>query len=445
MRTHVRCFVVAGLLVAFGRGGAAQQPAHELSAPRRYDGPPLTVAAAVEEATAANPAIAVLQRQQEAARARPAQERFLPPPMLEGQIWQWPLDTLNPANTNMFMAMATQELPGRGKRDLRAARAEHDVAIAGADLALRARDVTRDVKDAYAALFVARKAIDIHLASVELLREVADVAQVKYATGRISQQDVLKAIVELSTLHDSLITFDEQAQLATARLNTLMNRSLDSPIGPLTDPFEQTVVPSVQQLEAMAVTKQPEIAVTERQTARAEAELAVAKGDYKPDFSVQAGYMLMPRDTDAWMGRVGITWPNAPWSRGRIDARVRERSAEIETAKARERAAENAARLAVHEAYIGVKAAEQRASLLRTTIIPQAQQALDVARAGYQADRVDFLALLDNERALLDAQLGYYRALADFDRSLAALERAIGADIGPEMLLPVKPAAGSKP
>jgi len=145
------------------------------------------------------------------------------------------------------------------------------------------------------------------------------------------------------------------------------------------------------------------------------------------------------------MGRVGITWPNAPWSRGRIDARVRERSAEIETAKARERAAENAARLAVHEAYIGVKAAEQRASLLRTTIIPQAQQALDVARAGYQADRVDFLALLDNERALLDAQLGYYRALADFDRSLAALERAIGADIGPEMLLPVKPAAGSKP
>lgn len=41
--------------------------------------------------------------------------------MAEAQIWQWPLNTLNPANTDMYMFMVTQDLPGRGKRDLRAA------------------------------------------------------------------------------------------------------------------------------------------------------------------------------------------------------------------------------------------------------------------------------------------------------------------------------------
>ena len=50
--------------------------------------------------------------------------------MVETQIWQWPINTLTPANTNMFMFMATQELPGRGKRDLRVALAQHDVELA---------------------------------------------------------------------------------------------------------------------------------------------------------------------------------------------------------------------------------------------------------------------------------------------------------------------------
>jgi outer membrane protein TolC len=95
---------------------------------------------------------------------------------------------------------------------------------------------------------------------------------------------------------------------------------------------------------------------------------------------------------------------------------------------------ENALRLAVQEAYVRVKAAEQRAALLKTTILPQSQQTLDVSRVAYQTDRLEFLALLDNERTVLNAQLEYYRALSDFDQALADLERAIGTEISPDLL-----------
>src|SRR5712692_1029366 len=138
---------------------ARQEQAHVLAGPRHYDGPPLTLTAAVEESRANNPDLAALDRQAAVVRERPAQERFLPPPMAETQIWQWPINTLNPANTNMFMFMATQDLPGRGKRDLRAAMAKKDVELAQSDVASRARDVVRHVKEAYATLFIARKAI----------------------------------------------------------------------------------------------------------------------------------------------------------------------------------------------------------------------------------------------------------------------------------------------
>src|ERR1700694_1333507 len=90
---------------------------------------------------------------------------------------------------------------------------------------------------------------------------------------------------------------------------------------------------------------------------------------------------------------------------------------------------QNMVRLAVQEAYIRAKSAQERAALLQTTILPQAQQTLDVSRIGYQTDRVDFQAVMDNQRTLLDAQLGYVRALSEFEQAAADLERAVGADL----------------
>ncbi len=60
-----------------------------------------------------------------------------------------------------------------------------------------------------------------------------------------------------------------------------------------------------------------------------------------------------------------------------------------------------------------------------------------MSRVGYQSNQVDFLAILDNQRMLLDSQLEYYKALGDFQRALAELERAVGADIKPDMLMRV--------
>jgi cobalt-zinc-cadmium efflux system outer membrane protein len=129
------------------------------------------------------------------------------------------------------------------------------------------------------------------------------------------------------------------------------------------------------------------------------------------------------------MGRIGITWPKAPWSRGKIDARVAEQTAAIQTAKARTQAAENIVRLAVQEAYVRATSAQDRAVLLRTTILPQSQQTLEVSRVAYQTDRVDFQALIDNQRVLLDVNLEYFRALSEFTQALADLERATGTDL----------------
>ncbi len=420
--------VVSATSVVAGQQAPLTPVAQELTH-THTEGPPLSLREAVDDTLVKNPELLALRAQLPVVRAKPAQERALAPPMLEAQIWQWPINTINPTNTNMYMLMAGQDFPGRGKRDLRAAVAEKDIALAESDVAIRERQVVNEVKQAYAALFIARRAIDVHLASVDLLRQIADVSQAKYATGRISQQDVLKPVLELSKLHRDILMFDEQAQSATARLNVLRDRAPDAPIGPLADIEATSRLPDTATLQQLAVDRQPELRRARVEIERADAALTSAKAEYRPDFTVQGGYLVMPNQTDALLARIGITWPRAPWSRGKLDAQVAEHTAMVAAAKARERAMANMVRLAVQEAYVRARAAQDRAALLHTTILPQSEQTLAVSRIAYQTDRVDFQAVIDNERMLLDSQLDYVRALSEFQQATADLERAIGTDL----------------
>ena len=428
-----RLLIFGALLVSGATDGNAMAQVidrlHDPVVRRVYDGPPLSLKGAVDEALERNPTLIALRRQFEAAGHRPEQERFLMPPSFEAQIWQWPITTVNPLNTNMYMFTVHQELPGRGKRALRVAAAEKEVDIALTGITVRAREMVKDVTSAYADLVVSRHAIDIQLASVDLLRQFADVSSIKYAAGRTPQQDVLKAVVELSKLHEDLVTLEEAAATAAARLNTLLDRDPQTPIGPLAEPPELVTLPASEELQRLAIERQPELRVAQLGVERAQAALAVVNREYKPDFFAGGGYMLMPREAGAWTASVGITWPNAPWSRGRLDAKKAEATADVEAAAANARAVERQIRLAVHEAYVRANAATQRAALLRTTLLPQSEQTLEVSRVAYQTDRVDFLALIDNQRALLDAQLNYYRALSDREIALADLSRAVGTDI----------------
>lgn len=415
----------------------AQEAPPARHVPDAAAGPPLTLDGALDEALSRNPELIALRKQLDAARHRPEQELWLGAPTLEAQIWQWPLRSANPADTHMYMFTVRQELPGAGKRRLRAAVAEREVDMADAGIAVRAREIIGDVKRAYAALFLARKTIDLHVLGVDLLRQFADVSSAKYATGAAPQQDVLKAIVEISRLHEDLLMLDEQASIAGARLNALLDRAPDAPIGPLAEPGEQPLQTTVAELQQLAIDRQPELRAATLEVTRAQAAQAVAARELKPDLSIAGGYMLMPRGGDAWTGSIGVTWPSAPWSRGKVDAQRAEASAQIEAARARERAAVARIRLAVQEAYVRVKAAERRAELLRTSLLPQTLLALDASRIAYQTDRVDMLTIIDNQRQRLDAQVRYYGALNDLSQARADLERAVGIDLAPAMLGPV--------
>ena len=70
--------------------------------------------------------------------------------------------------------------------------------------------------------------------------------------------------------------------------------------------------------------------------------------------------------------------------------------------------------------------------ILAPAYLDDFEQAVIVARAGYEAGRGTFLALVDSQRVLLDARLDVHRARAEKAQALADLERAVGVDFSTE-------------
>jgi outer membrane protein, heavy metal efflux system len=195
-----------------------------------------------------------------------------------------------------------------------------EVEASAAAIPVRARDIVADIKRTYAEIFVARKAVDISQETIGLLRQIADATQVRYAAGRGSQQDVLKTVVEITRLHEEELMLVEQARMAEARLNTLLGR----------DPAIADRATGRAARGGAAGARRRTPGAGDRTAARAGhgarrdrarrgrgPKSCAASGG--PDYFVRGGYMLMPGEPGAFTAGVGITWNNAPWSRGRND------------------------------------------------------------------------------------------------------------------------------
>jgi outer membrane protein TolC len=83
----------------------------------------------------------------------------------------------------------------------------------------------------------------------------------------------------------------------------------------------------------------------------------------------------------------------------------------------------------IQESLVRARVAHRLVDLYRDTLRPQAQAVLKATVAAYQADRTDYLNLLDSQNTTLDVELDYIRAVSDLETRLADLERAVGTPL----------------
>ncbi len=393
-------------------------------------GPALTLEEAQRIAIAANPEIAVAARRVAAARAHVPSAGSLDDPVAMYRGWGVPLEKPWDYNAAQNMFSVSQTLPGAGKRALRTNVAESDVDVAKAELEQVRLEVRVRVHKAFNDLLLAQDELRIHDQHGGIARQAIEAARIKYAVGKVSQQDILKAQVALTGLAEHMIRFDRDADLARARLNTLLGRDPGTAVGAQGDYAVHLALPAEKALEDLAVANRPDLAAARDAAERSHKEQALARKAYLPDFTVSAGYMLNPSGQNIRNNYMVEGSMNLPWLNHRKhDAEIAEATATATEQDAELAALGNAVFGQIQDALVEARSAQQLARMYHDQLRPQAEATLQASVIAYENDKTDFLDLLDSQMTVVDVDLDWFQAVADFDARLADLELATGISI----------------
>ncbi len=83
------------------------------------------------------------------------------------------------------------------------------------------------------------------------------------------------------------------------------------------------------------------------------------------------------------------------------------------------------------DAYAVLAAAYDEVTLLRAAVVPGSQQAFEAVSEGYRLGRFGFLDVLESQRTLIANDSQYLRALSQYRKAIAAVERLIGEPLSP--------------
>ncbi len=441
---YLLAVVLAGSGVALGQqpgtanpetaGAPARDGRNQQSIPSTASDAPAGIPALqqlIEQALENNPEIKAMQRRFDAMRARIPQAKALDAPVLSigytGNIVPFQVQKGDPSSGRMIGI--SQDLPYPGKRSLRGKVASTDADAEWWAFEQTRRNVVAEVKDSYFDLYYLTKAIGVVTKTKTLLEQFTKIAEVRYSVGKGIQQDVLKAQVEFSKLIEQQTILEQRKQIAEARLNSLLYREPESPLGVPEELRPRDFPYTLAALNETAVANYPDLKGQRRKIESAQYAIQLAKKDFYPDFTVGFTYTNRPAMPEMYGVNIGIKLP--------IYYAQKQRPALTEataSAEAEKRSLENMTTLLffkIRDKYLAETTARRLVSLYSTTIVPQSSLSLESAIAGYEVGKVDFLTLLDNLVTLLNYELSYYEQLSNEEKAVAALEPLVGVTLRP--------------
>ena len=393
----------------------------------------LSLPDAVAEALAKNPEVQMLQQRLGAAWARAKQAPYLEDPQIAFQLSGVPLSHPTSLNQSDWNSIGIRQmLPFFGKLGLKEKIAQQEAKVVEQELRAKEKEIISMVKMAYADLFMAQRSIEILREQLETMKTIIGATESRYRVGRVTQQDVFKAQLERSELLNQLIIAEEDANAAAVKLNTAMYRPPRAPIQAPADLALPDVTSTASSLDEVALVSRPELRGAEEEITRSERTHELIDRNRKyPDFMVGWDYMRMPTEMnkDRYGAMVNITIPFSPWTIGRRNYEVEESLAEIRAAKSNRDAIRNVTVKQVGESLSKVQAAKRSLQLYREGLLSQAELSFRSALVAYQTGRVEFVNLLEAERALREARMGYYKTTASYLQNVAELERAVGREL----------------
>lgn len=397
------------------------------------DEPVLRVELLVQEAIEKNPKIIAARERHSKLKEKVPQAGALEDPMLGFGVVNVPSNfNFNEEDMTMKEISVSQKFPFPGKRSLIEEAAVRDADAGAAEVEEIANQMEKEVKAAFYDLSHVYRATGVTQRNKSLLEELSKITRTRYSLGRGIQEDIIRIQVEISKMLDELIMLDQKKRSLAARLNYLLNRPQNSPVGrPAEFEFRRAVF-SIEELQQQAFANNPMLRALKLEIAALGKNVEFAKLDYLPDFSLKFAYGQREDRLDMYTGMIEMNLPI--FVKSKQERKVAEGYAEVRSAQARYDSAQNEIFYMITDMGSMLQRLERKIELYRTGIIPQARLQIDTALSAYMVNKADFMTLLDSRMRLYRYVLDYHDALTEYEKSLAALEATVGTKLSREVL-----------
>ena len=305
-----------------------------------------------------------------------------------------------------------QEIPNLARRRARFGVASSEVRLAEARLGMAERILLADAGTAWVRLHYAQARLDLAQGALDELRAFVPVANSAVASGSARPAESLAIRRELLGIEDAITAIEAERDAAQAQISRYV---------PLADPVALGAAPSAvldQERLRFELESNPEILLADAERGRAEAGVALARAEKRPDFGVSATYGRRNPDFGDAVSIMGsITLPI--FTDRRQNPRIAAAESEAAAASA-EREDRRRALVAGFEADLATwRSTVRQWERARDELLPLARDRADLETASFAAGRADLVDVIAAKSALALLELEI------LEREQAAVEAAV--------------------
>src|SRR5437667_3090597 len=305
-----------------------------------------------------------------------------------------------------------------GKRTARVREATFGRELAKLDYESKRLDILRKTAQAFVEVLSAQERVRLGQENLELTSGLIPDIRKRIEAGKASAVEqtrsevaVASARIELDQAKRSLITARQHlaAQWGSAQ------PKFAQVVGDLE---HVTYLPSLENL-SLSLAQNPEIARWEPETDKRQATLRLQQAQAVPNITLSAAPRYIG-ETREWTSVIGFSLPLPLWNRNQ--GAILEAKHQLAKADDEKRSAVTRLSSELNDAYQTVARTSNEIHVLKESVLPGAEKAVEAIRQGYEAGRFSYLDVNEGRRTLTAARLQYLQALSDYHKSVAEIE-----------------------
>ncbi len=280
-----------------------------------------------------------------------------------------------------------------------------------------------------------RNLIKVEEDNVRTLQEHLKNVNAQFRAGTVAKADILSTEVRLANAQQSLITAQNNYDIAIAKLDNYILLPADTIIYPQDELTHVKYNVDLESCTAYALDNRPDAAAADFAVKSAESSIRAAKAGYMPSVNAVASTGLSSNsfpfkpnsDGESWTIGLSASWD--VFDGGITETLIKQAEASLVNAQEDAAILKESIQLDVQSAILTLRAAEKNIETTQVAI-RSAEEDYHIAQVRYAAGVGTNLDVMDASDKVTQAKTNYYTALYNYNTAKASLDKAMGIPVG---------------